>query len=126
MSLAVSPADANVVYVGTESLGLFKSADGGATWAAVNKSLGEEPGMPVGAAALAIDPNDPNRIFVAKGVWIGTSQARLFPRGVLMSADGGQTWQVVGFPANDSITRLYANGNTVYGVSGDRVLAAKF
>ena len=33
--IAVSPLDSNVVYVGTESGGLWKSSDGGGTWQAV-------------------------------------------------------------------------------------------
>jgi photosystem II stability/assembly factor-like uncharacterized protein len=37
--VVVDPADASVVYAGTTGGGVFRSPDGGATWAAFNTGL---------------------------------------------------------------------------------------
>lgn len=122
-ALAVSPSNPDVVYAGTEIQGIYKSPDGGATWMNLSPILGEETGMPVSASALAVDPQDANRIYAAKATWIGTSQARLFPLGVMESRDAGLTWTPVSFPqTQDVITRLLVDGGTLYGLAGSRVL----
>lgn len=124
VSLAVSPANPDVVYMGTETRGLYKSSDHGMTWSAVGDSLGEEQGMPVSATAIAIDPQDAQRLYVAKGTWIGTAHARLFPLGVVVSSDAGATWTPVKMPSStDVITRLLIDGNTLRALAGDQVLA---
>ena len=68
-SLAVAPSDPNVIYAGSgEGLqrpdlsvgnGIYKSTDGGDTW----KHLGLRDGQQI--PQIAVDPNDPNRLFVA-------------------------------------------------------------
>ncbi len=123
MSLAVDPTNPDIVYAGTESLGIAKSTDGGATWSVISSTLRDPSGAPVGVTAIAVDPNDPSRLFAAKGVWIGTSQARLFPAGVMTSSDAGVTWKQVSFPQTENpLSRLYLKGNTLYGVVNDQVL----
>ncbi len=124
-SLAVSTADPTVVYAGTESAGLYTSKDGGTTWQAIGDNLGEESGLPLSITAIAFDSQNPERVYVAKGTWIGTSQARLFPLGVMTSRDGGQTWTTVDLPATqEPVTRLLLDGGTLYGLAGDRVVSA--
>ena len=55
LSLAVDPHAPAVIYVGTTSTGVFKSVDGGASWAPVNNSF---PTL-LAVNALAIDPQAP-------------------------------------------------------------------
>ena len=94
-SLAIDPQDSAVLYAGTgegyflsdvfvRGLGIFKSADAGATW---NQLAGTVSGVPAGAFdyvnKLVVSPNDSNRIYAATrtGVW--------------RSSNAGQTWSVV-------------------------------
>ena len=68
-ALAVAPSDPHVVYAGSgEGLqrpdlavgdGVYKSVDGGATWT----HLGLRDGQQI--ASMAVDPANPNRLFVA-------------------------------------------------------------
>jgi HEAT repeat protein/sortilin (neurotensin receptor 3) len=123
-SLAISPASADTVYAGTESMGLYRSTDGGATWSPMNSGLGLDPGMRLSITALAIDPLQPDHIYAALGMWIGTSHASLVPMGVMLSVDGGASWQSMSLPATGAaIARLVISGNTLYAISRDRVLS---
>src|SRR5579871_4672672 len=68
-AIAVSPSDPRIVYAGSgEGLqrpdlaigdGIYKSSDGGTTWT----HLGLRDGQQI--ASMAIDPANPNRLFVA-------------------------------------------------------------
>ncbi len=125
MTLAVSSSNPNRVYAGTESLGLYRSDDRGITWMPVSNTLGKAPGSPVSASAIALDLNDAQHIYVARGTFIGTSEARLYSLGVVETRDGGQTWTDSHFPAtSEGITRLLLDGSTLYAVAGDRVVSA--
>jgi len=94
--VAVAPSDPNIVYVASgEGIqrpdlsvgkGIFKSTDAGRTWT----HLGLEAGQQMGG--LAIDPKDPNRVFVAV---LGHPYGPNPERGVYRSTDGGKTWDRV-------------------------------
>ena len=86
-SLATGPGDA--MYAGVEPAGLFRSADGGVTWAHV-EGLTNHPSRPEwvpGNGGLILhsivpSPTDADR------VWVGISSV-----GAFESADGGSTWE---------------------------------
>jgi hypothetical protein len=81
------------VFVGTESLGLYRSNDGGASWQPVESAaLGLDQGAPVAVTALAIDPEDEQIVYAATNIWLGTNTAHLTPLGVAVSVDGGLQW----------------------------------
>ena len=95
-AIAVSISNPNVVYVGSgEGLhrpdlsvgdGVYKSADAGTTWT----HLGLRDGQQI--AQLAVDPKNPERIFVAvAGHPYGPNEER----GVYRSLDGGKTFEKV-------------------------------
>ena len=81
-SLAVSKSNSSVIYAGTGGLvsmtgsGIFKSADGGANWAAVNNGIPSDALV----ASVAIDPTTSNTVY------IGTQY------GLYKSTDGGASW----------------------------------
>ena len=84
-SLAFAPDDANVAYATYSTLGggahVWRSADGGATWSALDGSgAGRLPDVPV--HSIAIDPGNPQRLFLGSDI------------GVFVSVDGGQHWAV--------------------------------
>ncbi len=93
-AVAVAPSDANVVWVGTgdNSLtrsaywgdGVYKSTDGGSTWA--NMGLRDTQHI----ARIVIDPSDPNTVWVAALGHLGTPNQE---RGVFRTTDGGKTWR---------------------------------
>ncbi|HVA34562.1 MAG TPA: hypothetical protein VNG31_10470 [Candidatus Baltobacteraceae bacterium] len=102
-ALVVSPSDPKIVYAGSgEGLqrpdlavgdGIYKSTDGGATWTNVGLRDGQQIGT------MAIDPKDPNRVFVAV---LGHPYGPNAERGIYRTTDGGATWQRVLFE-NDNV-----------------------
>ncbi|RPI34809.1 MAG: hypothetical protein EHM70_01625 [Chloroflexota bacterium] len=83
-SLAVAASDPSIVYTGTGerwefAYGVYKSTDGGQTWAASNQGM-----LDIGITALAVDPTDANVVY-----------AGAFSGELYKSIDGGQTWQTI-------------------------------
>ena len=78
-TLAVSPADPNVLFAGLAG-GVARSTDGGATWASGTVGLPQDV-----VFALAADPVDSRTVYAAA-----------FEHGVFKSTDGGATWTSLG------------------------------
>jgi photosystem II stability/assembly factor-like uncharacterized protein len=82
-AIAVSPSDPQVVLLGAATGGVWRSADGGQTFAPTSDN---QVDLAVGAIAFA--RSDPSIVYAGMGdlgnAYIGT--------GVLKSLDGGRTW----------------------------------
>jgi photosystem II stability/assembly factor-like uncharacterized protein len=100
-SIAVSPADPNIVLVGAATGGVWRSTDGGETFDPVSDN---QVDLAVGHIAFA--PSNPNIVYAGMGDidspgYLGT--------GVLKSTDAGKTWQRISndtLPAPGFIMRL--------------------
>ena len=102
-AIAVAPSNPAILYVGSgEGLhrpdlsvgdGMYKSSDAGLTWT----HLGLRDAQQI--AAIAVDPKDPNRLFVAA---LGHPYGPNSERGMYRSTDGGASFQRV----------LYTNDRT--------------
>ncbi len=93
MSLAVASKASGALFVGTESVGLAVSRDGGETWQVVNDpTLTMSGAAPIAVTALRISPEDESVLYAGTAVWTGTSEARLTPVGTFVSVDGGRLW----------------------------------
>lgn len=120
--LAVSRDNPQMLYANVEGLGLFQSADAGATWSPINTGLGVMPGARYSVTAIAMDTTNPQRLFISTGVWLGTSHLEFFSTGVMQSVDGGSTWQSYQKNANAApITQLAIKGNRLYALAGNQV-----
>jgi len=94
------PGNPAVVYVGTASGGVWKTADGGVTWNPIFDGLG----LP-SIGDIALEPGNPDVVYV------GTGEAN--PRnsvsaggGVFKSTDGGATWTPLGLQDTRHISRI--------------------
>jgi photosystem II stability/assembly factor-like uncharacterized protein len=97
-AIAVAPSDSNVIYVGSGEAdmrssisygnGMYKSTDGGKTWA----HIGLDDSRQIGR--IIVDPRDANKVFVAA---LGHAYGPNQERGVFRSKDGGKSWQKILF-----------------------------
>jgi len=96
--IALAPSDPQTIWAGTgeqnifrssqAGCGVYKSADGGKTWA--NMGLADTNTI----ARIVVHPKNPDIVYVAASGHEWTSNAE---RGVFKTTDGGKTWQRVLF-----------------------------
>ncbi len=90
LDIEFDPTNSAVVYAGSASGGLWKSADGGATWSTTTDEL---PSLSIGAVCVL--PSNPNIVLIGTGEGT-TAGAGDDGVGVLKSIDGGATWSTTG------------------------------
>ncbi|HVX41988.1 MAG TPA: hypothetical protein VHB25_20670, partial [Gemmatimonadaceae bacterium] len=123
--IAIHPTNPNIVYVGTGEPnnrqtssfgdGIYKSTDGGKTFASVG--LRETQTI----ARIVIDPRNPEVVYVA-------SPGHLFgpntERGIFKTTDGGKTWNKIKYvDENTGFTDIVmdpSNSNVLYAASYQR------
>lgn len=104
-------SNADIIYIGAASGGVWKTTNGGASW---NPIFDEQPTQNIGA--IAIQQSNPNV------VWVGTGEGN--PRnsvsigeGLYKTLDGGKTWKLMGLEKTKNIHRILVDPtdpNTVY------------
>lgn len=108
-----NPLNANIVYAGAATGGVFKSTDGGESWFPV---FDEQAVLPIGD--LAVDPLRPEVVYAGTGESHGVQNN--FPGGgVYKSTNGGETWQASGLEATAAIGRIVIDP-----IHSDRVYVA--
>ena len=103
---AANYAAFNTLYAGSPGGGVAKSTDGGVTWRFVTDNLplstwlGRDQNRNLVVGSLNVSPLDPNLVFAG----LGEQNADLGEagRGLLRSADGGVTWQLIQGPLTTS------------------------
>ena len=81
-SLAIDPADPQILFAGTRPAGIFRSRDGGLSWSRLKADIA--PQCSIGecfVTNMVVDPDD------HRTVWAGVEID-----GVYRSRDGGETW----------------------------------
>lgn len=101
-AVAMHPSDMQTIYAGAASGGIFKSADGGTTWAPVF-----EDALSLSIGDVAVAPSNPDV------VWVGTGEANAGGGsmtydgfGMYISTDAGVSWNHAGLENSGSIGRL--------------------
>ena len=99
-AVAGVPGDANVLYFGAASGGVFRSTDGGVRWEPV---FDDQPAAAIGS--LAVDPVNNNVIWAGTGETFIRSNI-LTGNGIYKSVDNGDTWRHMGLEKTGRIGRI--------------------
>lgn len=119
-AVAVHPTDPLTLYIGAASGGIWKTSNGGNTW----EDIGSNESKMLTFGAIAIDPNNPNVIYIGTGELSALSNMRHYGKGLFKSTDGGLSWfessddfgAITGF--GDLVVNPY-NSNIVYAALGN-------
>ncbi len=87
ISIAFHPIDTNTFLVGSASGGLWRTTDYGQNWEPLTDEY-----FTMGVGAVAYNPKNPNSILIATGEGYGFGSEFTNGYGVLISHDGGNTW----------------------------------
>jgi len=98
--IAGHPTDDNIYYVASASGGVFKTIDGGQNYTPISDAI---PTPSCGA--LAIDPSNPNRIYLGTGE-ANSAGYSYAGSGIYISNDAGATWQFSGLENSRFIARV--------------------
>ncbi len=99
-AVAGIPGDPKTIYLGHASGGLWKSTDGGLTF-----ESSFEAGSSSAIGAIAIDPRNPNRVYVGTGEGFPRNTAD-YGDGIWASDDAGRRWRTLGLADSGSIAKL--------------------
>ncbi|GAB1545036.1 hypothetical protein NUACC21_77120 [Scytonema sp. NUACC21] len=80
------PKESNLVYIRTDNGGFFRWNPKEESWIALTDHLTSSDINYSGGEALAIDPNNPNLVYIAVGKYLG------YPGAVFKSINRGVTW----------------------------------
>lgn len=90
-ALAVADTTPAQIYVGTADRGVLASRDG-INWQTANAGLGLTPGSRLWVDALAVDPMQPEVLYVSSSFLFGSANTQATSQGVAMSTNSAQAW----------------------------------
>jgi photosystem II stability/assembly factor-like uncharacterized protein len=98
--IANHPTNNKIIYIGAAGGGVWKSSDGGASFAPIFDKHIQSIGC------VTIDPNNPDNT-----IWVGTGEpwtrnSVSVGDGIYKSTDGGLNWNNMGLPKSDRITSI--------------------
>ena len=103
--ITTHPNNAQIIFAGAASGGLWKSVNNGQTWEALFQN---EKVSSVGA--VAIDPQHPDIIYVGTGEG-NPRNSQTSGYGLYKSYDGGKTWSCIGLEETRTIHRIIIDPN---------------
>lgn len=90
---SLAPVDRETVYVGTETLGVYRSTDSGRTWHPASDGLGLAAGQMVRITALRADPGEPGVLYATVDHILGSTQVHASAVGLFVTPNGGTWWE---------------------------------
>ncbi|QHI34989.1 hypothetical protein IMCC3317_03350 [Kordia antarctica] len=118
--VAEDPTNTQILYAGSAAGGIWKTTDGGTTWAPKSDNLGG-----LGVTDILVDPSNTSIIYMATG---DEDASHISSIGLFKSTDGGDTWAVTGLTFNLSENEYirdiaFAPGSTtkIFALTNDEV-----
>lgn len=85
--IVIHPKNSNVVYIKTDNGGSYRWDESNLRWIPLNDAFDVEESHYSGVEAIALDPTDPNVVYMAAGKYLDAAPGTLFK-----SSDRGETW----------------------------------
>ena len=104
-SIAIANTTPAAVYVGTADRGVLTSTDG-STWMMANDGLGMAPGTRLHVDALAVDPLQPDQVYVSASFLFGSTVVHQTPSRIASSTNGAAVWDLLDAELTASVTDL--------------------
>lgn len=92
--LAIARSNPSILYAGSETGVLFRSADKGQNWIAINDAL-----LPGSVTAIAVSPTNANVVYA-------------YSNGLIKTTDGGATWSFLNNFTGGGINKIDINSTT--------------
>lgn len=86
-SIVIHPSSPNTMWVGSVSGGIWKTTDGGASWAIQTDFLTN-----MAVVSMVMDPTNPNVLYAGTGESFGSYGVTNKGNGVFKTTNGGTTW----------------------------------
>lgn len=87
------PTVPNLRYARTDVAGVYRWDQDKASWTALTDHFGRPDGSHQGAESMAVDPTDPNRVYMTTSMAVQYGNGRFY-----YSSDQGRTWDYVTLP----------------------------
>lgn len=92
--IVFSPAQRDLIYCRTDIGGVYRWDAKARHWIPLTDWVGQSDGNLRGAESIAVDPTDPNRVYVAAGTYSRPEMKTA----ILSSTDQGRTWKQTPIP----------------------------
>ncbi len=106
------PKQKDVLYARTDIGGMYRYDFAAKAWIPLLDHLGRADGDLMGVLSMAVDPNDPNKLYAACGLYLGDWARK---GAILRSSDQGRSWQLSNLP-------IHIGGNTDGRGAGERLV----
>jgi hypothetical protein len=93
--LVFSTAQKGLVYARTDVGGAYRSDNAGESWIPLTDQFGRDEASLLGIESVALDPNDPDRLYLAAGMYSADWGG---PAAMLLSQDRGKTFRKIPMP----------------------------
>lgn len=130
LCMAIDPNNANNLWVGSASGGIWRSTNQGSSWTPVTTNLNL-----LGVTSILIDPSNSNVIYAGTGEMYNTEVQVMghnvwktrgtYGIGIIKSTNGGATWSQVMVKSTDQLFTIQTmkfdptNSNTIYACASD-------
>lgn len=92
---AFHPKAKDILYARTDIGGLYRYDFATSKWIPLTDHIGWADSDLMGVISIALDPNDPDKVFTANGLYLGDWARK---GAILRSSDRGRTWQKTDLP----------------------------
>lgn len=96
---ALAATGRSMVFAGSGTDGVYRSADAGQTWQPALEGLGLAAGQMVQITALRADPQEPGLLYAAVSYGVGSTHIHFSAMGTFVTLNSGTAWQPLDGPA---------------------------